>query len=204
MAMKLQTDGLLLVVSGPSGVGKGTVCRELVKHIKLFYSVSATTRNRRVGEEEGVHYYYKTQDEFMSMIRNKKLLEWAEFCGNFYGTPKIEVFERIQRGQDVLLEIDVKGAMQVKREYPEGIFVFLAPPKVSDLEKRIRGRNTETEEVIQKRLLKARDEIALVNEYNYIVVNDDIETAIESIRSILDAEKHRIERNQKFIQEVLC
>lgn len=200
---KAMNKGLLIVVSGPSGVGKGTICKELLKTQDIFFSVSATTRKAREGEIDGINYFFKTEDDFKKMIENKELLEWAPFCESFYGTPKAAVLEKLENGTDVLLEIDVQGALQVRKHYPEGVYIFVLPPNMQELERRIRGRATETEEVIKLRLSKASNEIDTVNKYNYIVINDDVEAAVFAIKSIITAEKHRIERNQKFINEVI-
>ena len=200
--MKLKNKGLLLIISGPSGVGKGTMCKELVKTENIFYSISATTRKAREGEVEGVNYYFKSEDEFRRMMEQHELLEWAQFCGNYYGTPKQPVLERIDAGQDVLLEIEVEGALQVKSEYPDGIFVFVMPPSMEELENRIRGRGTETDELIRFRMEKARKEMKLTGHYQYIVENDDVEHAVLCIKAILAAEKLRVKRNKNFIKEV--
>jgi guanylate kinase len=187
--------GLLLVLSGPSGVGKGTVCKALRNIMSdLVYSVSATTRPIRQGEQEGINYFFKTKDEFLSMIDSDRLLEWAEYVGNYYGTPRSFVEETIADGKDVILEIEVQGALQVKQKFPEGIFIFLAPPDLNELKNRIVGRGTETEESIQSRLSVAREEIELMDYYNYVVVNDKVELACQRIKSIVEAEHLKKER----------
>lgn len=196
------SKGILLVVSGPSGVGKGTICKEFLKKSDIFYSVSATTRTARAGEVDGVNYFFKTEDEFSEMIDKKEFLEWATFCGNYYGTPKHVVEEKLQMGIDVILEIDVQGAMQVRSNYPEGVFVFILPPSMEELENRIRGRKTESEEVINTRLQKAQKEIKTANKYNYLVLNDNLDEAVNSLNIILSAEKLRTERSKNLMEKV--
>ncbi|UFJ41982.1 guanylate kinase [Brevibacillus humidisoli] len=195
-------NGLLLVLSGPSGVGKGTVCTALRQRITdVVYSVSATTRPPRAGEVEGVNYFFKTKQEFKRMIEQDELLEWAEYVGNYYGTPRRFVEETLASGRDVILEIEVQGAMQVKQKFPQGIFLFLAPPDLQELQNRIVGRGTETEESVRKRMDAARAEIELMNQYDYVVVNDEIEQACQRIEAIITAEHLRKERQiHKFRQ----
>ncbi|GAV23730.1 guanylate kinase [Carboxydothermus pertinax] len=195
--------GMLLVVSGPSGAGKGTICQEIRKrNPNLFYSISATTREKRVGEIEGVHYYFIDRAKFEQMISNKEFLEWADVYGNYYGTPKKPVFEALARGQDVILEIDIKGARQVKKSYPEGIFVFILPPSIAILEERLRKRGTDREEIIAKRMKMAREEIANCDWYDYLILNDDIDAAVKSLEAVIIAEKLRPKRvNYKVLLE---
>ncbi|WP_246009287.1 guanylate kinase [Brevibacillus fluminis] len=187
--------GLLLVLSGPSGVGKGTVCKALREKMpELIYSVSATTRSARVGEEEGVNYFFKGRDEFQRMIEQDELLEWAEYVGNYYGTPRRFVADTLASGKDVILEIEVQGALQVKEKFPEGVFLFLAPPDLSELESRIVGRGSESEETIKSRMEMARTEIELMDKYDYVVVNDYIDTACDKIKAIIAAEHLKKDR----------
>lgn len=198
----MKRKGLLIVISGPSGVGKGTIVKRLLEdESNMRLSVSATTRKKRDGEEHGVNYYYMTQEEFEALKARDGFLESACFCDNYYGTPKKEVFSRLEDGIDVILEIEVLGAMQVRAKYPEGVFVFVIPPSPSELENRLRSRQTEDEETIVKRLAKAREEMKYINKYNYVVVNDNIETAVGKVKALVTAEKLRIERNQEILAE---
>ncbi|WP_209808792.1 guanylate kinase [Ammoniphilus resinae] len=199
--------GLLIVLSGPSGVGKGTVCAALRNFMpELVYSVSATTRNKREGEREGINYFFKTKDEFEQMIEQDQLLEWAEYVDNYYGTPRGFVEATIDQGKDIILEIEVQGALQVKQKFPHGIFIFLAPPDLEELRNRIVGRGTETEETINNRMDVAKEEIELMDNYNYVVVNDQVAHACESIRAIVTAEHLKKERQiakyRKWLREV--
>jgi guanylate kinase len=187
--------GILIVLSGPSGVGKGTVCSALRKSAtNLTYSVSATTRAPREGEVDGVNYFFKSRDEFLSMIERDQLLEWAEYVGNYYGTPYDFVRETLDQGKDVILEIEVQGALKVKERFPEGVFIFLMPPSFDELRNRIVTRGTETAELIQSRMSAAVDEISLMEHYDYAVVNDKIDLACSRIESILTAERCKRER----------
>ncbi len=194
--MNFKERGLLIVLSGPSGVGKGTVCRALreEENNNLQYSVSATTRKPREGEVEGVHYFFKSREEFEDMIKHNQLLEHAEFVGNYYGTPVEWVKETLESGQDVILEIEVQGAFQVKELLPEAVFLFLAPPSLQELRNRLIGRGTESEEVIKQRLLVAREEIELMDAYDYVVTNDEVDKAIDRIKAIVTAEHCKRER----------
>lgn len=201
--------GLLIVLSGPSGVGKGTVCAALRKreNENLIYSVSATTRKPREGEQDGVNYFFKARNEFQEMIEKDALLEWAEYVGNYYGTPRQFVENKLNEGKDVILEIEVQGALQVKEKFPEGIFIFLAPPDLKELRSRITGRGTETEESISNRMEAARGEIELMDKYNYVVVNDEVDKACQRIEAIVIAEhlkkERQIARYRKLIKEVI-
>lgn len=187
--------GRLFVISGPSGVGKGTVVgRILNEGENLFLSVSATTRQKREGETEGINYYFKSKEEFSGMVSNNEFLEWASFCENSYGTPKGPVFKMLEEGKDVILEIEIQGAMQVKKNMPECILIFIAPPSVDELKNRLKGRGTESDDVIKLRVETAIGELKVAKEYDYIVVNDVLEKATEDVLSIIKAEKCKKER----------
>ncbi|MFS1518319.1 guanylate kinase [Bacillus sp. SM2101] len=192
----MKERGLLIVLSGPSGVGKGTVRKALFSQsdIKLHYSISMTTRKPREGEVDGVDYFFKSREEFESLIAQSKLLEWAEFVGNYYGTPVDYVEKTLQEGKDVFLEIEVQGAMQVRKAFPEGLFIFLMPPSLTELENRITTRGTESNEVINNRMNAARQEIEMMNAYDYVVENDEVELACERIKAIVTAEHCRRDR----------
>lgn len=194
--MKINTRGLLIVISGPSGVGKGTVRKALFERPdhNLVYSISMTTRAPRAGETDGVEYHFVSKDEFLKQIDEGNLLEYAEFCDNYYGTPLDKVNEQLESGQEVVLEIEVQGAMQVKEKMPEGVYVFIAPPSMKALEERLTNRGTENKEIIQKRLDKARSEIKVAEEYGYIVVNDTVDNAADRIMAIIRAEHARTDR----------
>jgi len=187
--------GILIVLSGPSGVGKGTVCAALRKVAPdIVYSVSATTRSPRQGEVDGVNYFFKTREQFQQLIDTDEVLEWAEYVGNFYGTPRRFVEETLRSGHDVILEIEVQGALQVKQKFDEGVFIFLLPPSLDELENRIVTRGTETDEVIRSRMSVAIDEIRLMEHYDYAIVNDHVDTACAKIQAILAAEHCRKDR----------
>lgn len=201
--------GALVIVSGPSGSGKGTIMNEYFKNYEndnSFLSISATTRSPRPGEKEGVNYYYKTKEEFEFMINNDGLAEWAEFCGNYYGTPKKAVLDMLEAGKNVILEIEVQGAMQVKESFPEAACVFVLPPSFTELRRRLVERKTESEEVIDIRLKRAKQEVLLIDNYDYILINDDLNIAVEKFHSIVVAESQKISRNKNIINEVceLC
>ena len=189
--------GFLLVISGPSGVGKGTVLHDLMNtQTNLVYSVSATTRKKRDGEIEGVSYFYLNHDEFEQMIEDDKFLEYAHVHNNYYGTPKEFVEKKINEGKIVILEIDVQGALNIKKNTDNGVFIFLAPPSLKELKKRIVGRGTETDEDIKIRMNNAKKELEYIKDYDYIVVNDHLNSAITSVNEIINAEKHRVFREE--------
>jgi guanylate kinase len=188
--------GLLLVLSGPGGVRKGTVCRALRgdQDNDLHYSVSCTTRQPREGEVDGVHYFFKSREEFEEVIANNQLLEYAEFVGNYHGTPVAWVNQILDEGKDVILEIELQGAMQAKEHFPEDVFLFLAPPSLQKLRNRLVGRGTESEEVIKQRLLVAKEEIEMMDAYDYVVTNDEIHKAFDRIQAFVTAEHCSRER----------
>ena len=196
--------GLLIVLSGPSGVGKGTVRAAIFSkgEQKFVYSISATTRLPRTGETDGVDYFFKTREEFEQMIQNKQLLEYAEYVGNYYGTPLEYVENTLAKGKDVFLEIDVQGAIQVRELMPEGVFIFLTPPDLNELESRIVNRGTDSDEVIAKRMKTAREELELMKYYDYSVVNDTVDNAVQKIEAIIQTEHLRIIRNLDTIEEL--
>ena len=186
--------GELFIISGPSGAGKGTICRKVLEEkTDIVLSVSATTRAPREGEVDGVNYYFIDKEEFRRRIENDGFLEYAEVFDNYYGTPKQNVMEKLEAGNDVLLEIDVQGAAQIKKNFPEGIFVFILPPSLSELRNRLEKRGTDSQEVIEKRLSMAMSEIREMFEYDYFVVNDDLEEAVELTKAIVDAEHSRVQ-----------
>lgn len=196
--------GLLIVLSGPSGVGKGTVRAAIFSkgEQKFVYSISATTRLPRTGETDGVDYFFKTREEFEQMIQNKQLLEYAEYVGNYYGTPLEYVENTLAKGKDVFLEIDVQGAIQVRDLMPDGVFIFLMPPDLNELESRIVNRGTDSDEVIAKRMKTAREELELMKYYDYSVVNDTVDNAVQKIEAIIQTEHLRIVRNLDTIEEL--
>lgn len=188
--------GLLIVVSGASGTGKGTVCKKILADLpEVAYSISATTRKPRPGEIDGKEYYFLSVEEFKAWIAEEKFLEYAEVYGNFYGTPLNKIEERLNLGEDILLEIDVQGALNVKRKCPDGVYIFLLPPSLEELKNRIEGRGTENPESLARRLKNAVAEIKIGLEYDYAVVNDTIDNAAEQIKAILTAERLKVARN---------
>ncbi len=177
--------GKLFVISGSSGVGKGTVINEFLhRHPEFRLSISCTTRGMREGEKNGVNYFFLSVDEFKNCINNNEFLEWAEFSGNFYGTKKVFVEDCLKNGENIILEIDTKGALNVKKIMPEANLIFIAPPSLEELEARLRGRHTETEEAIQKRLASIKLEIENSKKYDYVVINDTVENAVKRIEEI--------------------
>lgn len=196
--------GVLYVFSAPSGCGKGTVLTELRKRMpELKYSVSATTRAPRDGEVDGVHYYFVTRERFDELVKTGGMLEHATFCGNSYGTPKEKVFECLDNGIDVILEIETKGAMMVKESYPEAVMIFMLPPSIGELRRRLENRHSETEEVINGRVKEAAREIAVAENYDYVFVNDDVSEAVETLYRIMTVSKNLVKINQDLIKGVL-
>ena len=190
--------GLLIVLSGPSGVGKGTVRKAVFDHqeTNFKYSTSMTTRQKREGERDGIDYFFKSHEEFETLIEQDKFIEYAEYVGNYYGTPVDYVKDTIADGHDVFLEIEVEGAKQVREKFPDALFIFLAPPTLAQLEERLIGRGTDSQEVINHRIKEARRELSLMNLYDYVVINDDVDTARQKIQCIVEAshlERSRVE-----------
>ncbi len=191
----MKKQGILLIISGPSGSGKGTVVEQLCKKENFSLSISATTRAPREYEKDGIHYFFHTKEEFLLMQEHKELLEWAEFCGNYYGTPRKYVVEQLLQGKNVILEIEVQGALQVKKIYPDGVLVFLMPPNLEELGKRLTNRGTEDKDTINRRIHRALEEMELVEEYDYVVINDTVEEATQDLFTIVQAERMKCNRN---------
>lgn len=187
--MKQMTKGKCFIISGPSGVGKSTVLHALMeKRENVYFSVSATTRDPRPGEEDGVHYHFLDVDTFRQWIANDEFLEYAEFVGNFYGTPRRFVDEAMERGEDVILDIEVQGAIQVTSKRPDAVRIFIAPPSWAELERRLTDRGTDSPDKIQKRLLRAKVEFQTAHTYDYFVINNTVEEAVEELNAIMTAE----------------
>ena len=198
------SKGFLLVVSGPSGCGKGTICNRLLQRNKGFvFSVSATTRKPRNGEKEGVNYFFIDDKKFKNMVENNEFIEHAKVHNNYYGTPKSFVLNEIHKGKVVILEIDVQGALQVKEAYPEAVFIFLLPPSMSELKNRIIKRGTETAEDINTRYKNAFEELKFIEEYDYFVINDEIIEAVEKTEAIITAEKLKVKRHKNILEEII-
>lgn len=198
----MKNKGLLLVVSAPSGCGKGTILGEILKDDSFYYSISATTRAPREGEQDGVNYHFITKEEFEQRIALGGMLEYAQYCGNYYGTPKKEVEQMREAGRDVILEIEVEGAMKVRVLCPDAVFLFIAPPSVEELRRRLNKRGTEAAEVIEERVSQAARELSYADRYDYIIVNGELEKAIQDFRTVVRAEKLRTKNGNK-IDEVL-
>ena len=197
--------GLLIVLSGPSGVGKGTVRKRIFDDptTSYKYSISMTTRSIRVGETDGVDYFFKTRDEFEKLIEEDAFIEYAEYVGNYYGTPVQYVRDTMNEGHDVFLEIEVEGAKQVRKKFPDALFIFLAPPSLDHLRERLIGRGTESEEKIQSRVNEARKEVEMMNLYDYVVVNDEVDLAKDRIQAIVKAEHLKRERIEAKYRKML-
>ena len=193
-------NGNLIVISGPSGAGKGTIVKALLdQYASIHYSVSATTRPPREGEVNGVNYWFVSREEFLHMREHDELLEWAEVYGNFYGTPRRRVMEAINRGHDIILEIDPQGAMKVKSGFPSAVFVYIMPPSPRELSRRIIGRVTETQDAIRQRLNSVVTELGYIHEYDYLVINDELTEATADVAAIIRAEKWRVKRNAHLV-----
>ena len=195
-------SGKLFIVSGPSGAGKGMICKRLIEESdaeRIELSVSMTTRKARIGEEEGKNYYFVSRDKFIAEIEKSGFLEYAQVYGNFYGTPKAKVLQKLSEGVDVILEIDIQGAMKVKKAYTEGIFIFILPPSMSVLRKRLTGRGTDSLETIDMRLSHTLEELSYIEEYNYVVVNGELQEAVDRVKAIVTAEHSRVTESIKQI-----
>ncbi len=198
------SKGGVFVVAGPSGSGKDTLFKELFKRKpEIKFSISSITRPMRVGEVEGEKYNFITREKFLSMLKNDELLEYNEYIGNYYGTPKAPVIAAIEKGQDILIEVDVNGAKEICEKLPEAVTVFIMPPSYQELKRRLSGRGTETQELIDKRMKEALNEIARATEFDYIVVNDDINTAVDDIIEVISSSRLMLKRQKNLIDGVL-
>ncbi len=201
--MGINMRGVLVIVSGFSGAGKGTVMKRLMeKYDSYSLSISATTRNPREGEQEGREYFFKTVDEFEEMIKKGQLIEYAQYVGNYYGTPREYVEKQLNAGRNVILEIELQGALQVKEKIPETVLVFLTPPRAKELENRLRGRGTEDDETIKARLKRASEESDYMDKYDYVLVNDELEKCVDDLHGIISSERWKTDRNDSFISEL--
>ena len=199
----MNKEGILIVVSGFSGAGKGTIMKALLERYDNYaLSISATTRNPRPGEEEGKAYFFKTTEEFEKMIAQDDLIEYAMYVGNYYGTPKAYVEEQLSAGKDVILEIEIQGALKVKEKYPYTLLLFVTPPSAEELRKRLEGRGTETQEVIDGRMKRAIEEAEYMDQYDYLVVNDELDVCVEEMHLLIQGEHERGFRNQTFIEHM--
>ena len=199
----MNSQGILIVVSGFSGSGKGTIMKALLKKYDNYaLSISATTRSPREGEEDGREYFFKTREEFEKMIAKEELIEYAKYVNNYYGTPKAYVEEQLKAGKDVILEIEIQGALKVKERFPETLLLFVTPPSAEELKQRLIGRGTETMEVIEQRMERAIEESAGMESYDYYVINDDLDTCVEEVHGIIRAEHNRSYRNKQFAEQI--
>lgn len=195
--------GTLFIISGPSGCGKGTVLAEILKDEGIFYSVSATTRSPRPGEVDGVNYHFFSKEEFEQLIENDGVLEYASYCENYYGTPRKPVEDALAEGKHVILEIEVQGAIKVMEKCPDAVSVFILPPSLKELRRRLNKRGTESEEVIEKRLSQAEREIKCADKYDYIMVNGELDIAVSDLKAIIKSQEFKCENNKNLIDEVL-
>ena len=203
MSKQLNQKGIIIVVSGFSGAGKGTVMKALTaKYDKYALSISATTRNPRPGEENGREYFFVSNEEFEKLIKENGLIEHAGYVDHYYGTPRKFVEQQLDAGKDVILEIEIQGALQIKEQYPEAVLLFIMPPSAMELKKRLTGRGTETEEVIAQRLQRAKEESVGIEKYDYIVVNDDLDECVEEVHDIISAAHMAPSRNLDFINTI--
>lgn len=193
--------GMLVVLSGPSGSGKGTVLKEFLKDEDFGLSVSVTSRKPRPGDKEGVTYFFKTREEFEEMIKNDEFFEYAQFGGNYYGTPKKYVLDQINNGKNIILEIEVQGAMQVKKAVPDAVLIFMTTPDITVLRERLEGRQTEEQEVVDQRIEIALSEIEYLNCYDYLVVNDDLEKTVEDLKTVVEKAREKKRSNNEFIKK---
>ena len=199
----MNKEGILIVVSGFSGAGKGTIMKALLERYDNYaLSISATTRNPRPGEEEGKAYFFKTTEEFEKMIAKDDLIEYAMYVGNYYGTPKAYVEEQLRAGKDVILEIEIQGALKVKEKFPNTLLLFVTPPSAEELRKRLEGRGTETQEVIDGRMKRAIEEAEYMDQYDYLVVNDELDVCVEEMHHLIQGEHERCFRNETFIEHM--
>ncbi|MBQ8569219.1 MAG: guanylate kinase [Oscillospiraceae bacterium] len=199
----MNKKGMLFVVSGPSGCGKGTVLGEILKDDRFYYSVSATTRSPREGERDGVNYHFLTREKFEELIGNGEMLEYAEYCGNYYGTPLTYIDKKLSEGKHVILEIEVQGAMNVRKLRDDAVLIFILPPSLKELRRRLEKRGTESAEVVEKRISAASEEIRTADKYDYIMINGELEKAVEDFRSIITAAEMYSGNNKYLIDEVL-
>lgn len=199
----MNRKGILVVVSGFSGVGKGTLMRCLTEKYGFYsLSISATTREPRDGEEDGREYFFKTKEEFEELIREDRLIEYACYCDNYYGTPRDYVEDQMEQGRDVILEIELQGAMKAREKYPDALMLFVMPPDGQTLADRLRGRGTETEDVIRKRLARAVEESEEVGKYDFMIINDDLEESVEEVHRLIMSQHNLINRNMGFVERI--
>ena len=199
----MDKKGILIVLSGFSGAGKGTVVKNLMKkYDEYVLSISMTTREPREGEQDGVEYFFRTREEFEKTIAQNGLIEYAEYCGNYYGSPRAYVEENLEAGRNVILEIEIQGALKIREQYPESLLLFITPPNADELKRRLVGRGTETMEVIEERLSRAVEESEGIEAYDYIVVNDQLDECVEEVHRLVNDARHAPVRSQKFISKI--